>query len=59
MQNTETVPAFPEVEFVDDVEAFMSRPENNGHAEMVLKKMEEVYSKAKIVEANNLSTKKR
>ncbi|CAL8139662.1 unnamed protein product [Orchesella dallaii] len=49
----------PAVEFVEDVDAFMSRPENGSEAQIVLKRMEETYSRMKIIEANNVGTKRR
>ncbi len=47
------------VEFVEDVDAFMDRPENGSEAQIVLKRMEESYSRMKIIEANNVGTKRR
>jgi len=47
------------VEFVEDVDAFMGRPENGSEAQIVLKRMEETYSRMKIIEANNVGTKRR
>jgi len=52
------LPNIPNVEFVEDVDAFMSRTEN-GEAQFVLKRMEENYSRIKIIEANNVGTKRR
>lgn len=51
--------AIPNVEFVEDVDAFMNRTENGGEAQIVLKRMEESYSRMKMVEANNVGTKRR
>jgi len=47
------------VEFVEDVDAFMNRSENAAEAQIVLKRMEESYSRMKIIEANNVGTKRR
>lgn len=49
----------PTIEFVEDVNAFMNRPENGGEAQIVLKRMEDSYSRMKIIEANNVGTKRR
>lgn len=51
--------AIPVVDFVDDVDAFMQLPENGSNCEHVLKRMEEVYSRAKVIEVNNVTTKRR
>lgn len=51
--------SIPVVEFVEDVDAFMNRPENGAEAQIVLKRMEESYSRMKIIEANNVATKRR
>lgn len=51
--------AIQSVEFVEDVDAFMDRPENGSEAQIVLKRMEESYSRMKIIEANNVGTKRR
>jgi hypothetical protein len=45
----------PQVDFVDDVDSFMAENENN--AQSTLKKLEETYSKLKMIESNNLRTK--
>jgi len=47
------------VEFVEDVDAYMNRTENGGEAQITLKRMEESYSRMKIIEANNVGTKRR
>jgi len=52
-------PPISAVEFVEDVDAFMKRTENGGEAQIVLKRMEETYSRMKIIEANNVGTKRR
>jgi len=51
--------AIPVVDFVDDVDAFMSLPENGHNSQSVLKRMEDVYSRAKVIEVNNVTTKRR
>ncbi|XP_066255893.1 prefoldin subunit 3 [Euwallacea similis] len=49
----------PEAEFVDDVDAYMSRPENNSGVEEVLKKLDSQHAKYKFMEYNLLAKKKR
>jgi len=51
--------SIPPVEFVEDVDAYMNRAENGGEAQITLKRMEESYSRMKIIEANNVGTKRR
>ncbi|XP_044738921.1 prefoldin subunit 3 [Chrysoperla carnea] len=48
----------PEAEFVDDVDAFMAKPENDGNVDKVLKKLDEQHSKYKFMEYN-LNSKRR
>ncbi|XP_046353882.1 prefoldin subunit 3-like [Haliotis rufescens] len=47
----------PQTEFVEDVEAYMKRADNNESAEVVLKRLDEMHSKYKFMEYN-LNTKK-
>jgi prefoldin subunit 5 len=49
----------PEAEFVEDVEAYMSRTENNRNVDEVLKKLDNQHAKYKFMEYNLLSKKKR
>jgi hypothetical protein len=51
--------ALPQVEFVEDVDAFMNLPENGNNAQTTLKKIEEFYHRIKLLEANNVNTKRR
>jgi len=51
------ITSIPVVEFVDDVDAFMQLPENAANSQNVLKKMEEIYSKIKVLESNNVNNK--
>jgi prefoldin subunit 5 len=51
------ITSVPVVEFVDDVDAFMQLPENAANSQAVLKKMEEIYSKIKVMESNNVNNK--
>jgi len=53
------VMSVPTVEFVADVDAFMSEPEHANNAQLVLRRLEETYNKLKISEANNMNTKRR
>ena len=53
------ITSIPLVEFVDDVDAFMALPENTGNSQLALKRMEETYSKIKMMESNNVMTKQR
>jgi len=53
------ITSIPVVEFVDDVDAFMQMPENTGNSQLALKRMEDTYSKIKILESNNVNTKQR
>ncbi|XP_066588692.1 prefoldin subunit 3 [Prorops nasuta] len=48
----------PEAEFVDDVDAYMARPENDT-VDKVLKKLDENYSKYKFMECNLVNKRKR
>ncbi|XP_046751588.1 prefoldin subunit 3 [Diprion similis] len=48
----------PEADFVEDVDAFMAKPDNEGSVDKVLKKLDEQYSKYKFMECN-LSNKRR
>ena len=54
-----TITSIPVVEFVDDVDAYMALPENTGNSQLALKRMEETYSKIKMMESNNVMTKQR
>ncbi|KAJ3650358.1 hypothetical protein Zmor_022051 [Zophobas morio] len=49
----------PEAEFVEDVDAYMGRPENNKNVDEVLKKLDNQHAKYKFMEYNLLSKKKR
>lgn len=49
----------PEAEFVEDVDAYMARPENNGVVDEVLKKLDSQHAKYKFMEYNLLTKKKR
>ncbi|XP_030754048.1 prefoldin subunit 3-like [Sitophilus oryzae] len=49
----------PEAEFVDDVDSYMKRPENNSAVDEVLKKLDAQHAKYKFMEYNLLSKKKR
>ncbi|KAJ8951493.1 hypothetical protein NQ318_000189 [Aromia moschata] len=49
----------PEAEFVEDVDAYMKRPENNGNVDDVLKRLDAQHAKYKFMEYNLLSKKKR
>ncbi|KAF7283791.1 prefoldin subunit 3-like [Rhynchophorus ferrugineus] len=49
----------PEAEFVDDVDAYMARAENNGDADEVLKKLDSQHAKYKFMKYNLISKKKR
>ncbi|XP_058788559.1 prefoldin subunit 3 [Phymastichus coffea] len=49
----------PEAEFVDDVDAFMAKPENNGVTDQVLKRLDESHSKYKYMEFNLLNKRRR
>ena len=51
--------ALPNVEFVEDVDAFMNLPENGNNAQTTLKRIEEFYHRIKLLEANNVNTKRR
>ncbi|XP_012264248.2 prefoldin subunit 3 [Athalia rosae] len=48
----------PEADFVEDVDAFMAKPDNEGSVDKVLKKLDEQHSKYKFMEYN-LSNKRR
>lgn len=47
------------VRLQEDVDAFMALPENNGNADKVLKKFDELHSKYKFMEYNLAAKKKR
>ncbi|OXU31369.1 prefoldin subunit 3 [Nasonia vitripennis] len=49
----------PEADFVDDVDAFMAKEENNGSSEKVLKKLDENHSKYKFMEFNLVNKRRR
>ncbi|XP_060525545.1 prefoldin subunit 3 [Cylas formicarius] len=49
----------PEAEFVEDVDSYMARSENNGNIEEVLKRLDNQHAKYKFMEYNLLSKKKR
>ncbi|XP_018565457.1 prefoldin subunit 3-like [Anoplophora glabripennis] len=49
----------PEAEFVEDVDSYMKRPENNGNVDDVLKKLDSQHAKYKFMEYNLLSKKRR
>ncbi|XP_011494070.1 PREDICTED: prefoldin subunit 3 [Ceratosolen solmsi marchali] len=49
----------PEADFVDDVDAFMAKPENNGSVDKVLKKLDESHSKYKFMELNLVNKRKK
>ncbi|CAG9804034.1 unnamed protein product [Chironomus riparius] len=49
----------PPAVFVDDVDQFMSLPENNHQAEKVLKSLDEQHSKYKFMEMSMVSRKRR
>lgn len=49
----------PEAEFVDDVDAFMAKPENDGSVDKVLKKLDENHSKYKFMECNLINKRRR
>jgi len=49
----------PEAEFVEDVDSYMARPENNSNVDEVLKKLDSQYAKYKFMEYNLVSKKKR
>jgi len=53
------VMSLPSVEFLSDVEAFMAESENDNNAQLVLRKLEDSYSKLKLSESNNVNTKRR
>lgn len=53
------VMSLPSVEFLSDVEAFMGEAENDNNAQLVLRKLEDSYSKLKLSESNNVNTKRR
>ncbi|KAH0540880.1 prefoldin subunit 3 [Cotesia glomerata] len=48
----------PEAAFVEDVDAYMALPENNGQVDKALKRLDESHSKYKFMEFN-LSSKRR
>ncbi|XP_072390478.1 prefoldin subunit 3 [Diabrotica undecimpunctata] len=49
----------PEAEFVEDVDAYMQRSENNSNVDEVLKKLDSQHAKYKFMEYNLMSKKKR
>ncbi|XP_017771445.1 PREDICTED: prefoldin subunit 3 [Nicrophorus vespilloides] len=49
----------PEAEFVDDVDAYLGKKDNEGNADKVLKKLDEQHSKYKFMEYNLQSKRKR
>ncbi|XP_008554424.1 prefoldin subunit 3 [Microplitis mediator] len=49
----------PEADFVEDVDAFMALPENNGQVDKVLKRLDENHSKYKFMEFNLASKRRR
>nr|QBH72846.1 prefoldin subunit [Isotomurus palustris] len=51
--------SIPQVEFVDDVDNFMALKDNENNAQAVLKRLEEVYSRLKLIEQTNVRTKAR
>ncbi|KAL7295479.1 hypothetical protein TKK_0011130 [Trichogramma kaykai] len=54
-----TYAGIPEAEFVDDVDSFMAKPENNGNVEMVLRKLDEAHSKYKFMEYNLVNKRRK
>ncbi len=53
------VMSIPSVEFVSDVDSFMSESDHDNNAQLVLRRLEETYSKLKLSEANNGNLKLR
>uniref|UniRef100_A0AAR5PYF1 Prefoldin subunit 3 n=2 Tax=Dendroctonus ponderosae TaxID=77166 RepID=A0AAR5PYF1_DENPD len=49
----------PKAEFVEDVDAYMARPENNSHVDEVLKKLDGQHAKYKFMEYNLIAKKTR
>ncbi|XP_022905258.1 prefoldin subunit 3 [Onthophagus taurus] len=49
----------PEAEFVDDVDAYMSKTENNNSVDVVLRRFDEQHAKYKFMEANLLMKRKK
>ncbi|XP_033212637.1 prefoldin subunit 3 [Belonocnema kinseyi] len=49
----------PEAEFVEDVDAFMAKSENDGSVDKVLKKLDENHSKYKFMEYNLINKRRR
>ncbi|KAK0168657.1 hypothetical protein PV327_002434 [Microctonus hyperodae] len=49
----------PEAAFVEDVDAFMALPDNDGQVDKVLKKLDENHSKYKFMEYNLASKRRR
>ncbi|KAG5879675.1 hypothetical protein JTB14_021478 [Gonioctena quinquepunctata] len=49
----------PEAEFVEDVDSYMKRAENNANVDEVLKKLDSQHAKYKYMEYNLLTKKKR
>jgi len=58
-EKTEMITSMPVIEFVDDVDSFMDLSENGGNAQQVLKRMEDTYSKIKVLENNHVNNKQR
>lgn len=49
----------PEAEFVDDVDAYMAKTENDSNVEKVLQRLDEQHSKYKYMEFNLMTKRKR
>lgn len=49
----------PRIEFVEDVDSFMLLPENAQNAQETLKRIEDMHHRMKVLEASNVSTKRR
>ncbi|KAG5680707.1 hypothetical protein PVAND_010198 [Polypedilum vanderplanki] len=58
-EGQESYAGIPKAVFVDDVDQFMSLPENNNQAEKVLKSLDEQHSKYKFMEMNMIARKRR
>ncbi|XP_014219464.1 prefoldin subunit 3 [Copidosoma floridanum] len=58
-ENNKSYAGIPEAEFVEDVDAFMAKPENNGSVEKVLKWLDENHSKYKFMEYNLVNKRRR
>ncbi|XP_051174709.1 prefoldin subunit 3 [Leptopilina boulardi] len=62
VQSSETKKSYagiPEAEFVEDVDEFMAKAENDGSADKVLKRLDENHSKYKFMEYNLISKRRR